>query len=89
MIDSWLKEACKALKNILGMKINKVKKIYVLLSKSRLMSYHQLVKQYNIITQITYVCTKLKHYNKTLIKLQHVVKCTTIFIVIELLGFNY
>jgi hypothetical protein len=50
------------------------------------MSYQQLVKQYNIIT---HVCTKLKHYNKTLIKLQQVVKCTTNFIVVELLGFNY
>lgn len=46
------------------------------------MSYQQLVKQYNIIT---HVCTKLKHYNKTLIKLQYVVKK----IVVELLGFNY
>jgi hypothetical protein len=86
MIDSWLKEACKALKNILGMKINKLKKNYFPLSNSRLKSYHQLVKQYNIIT---HVCTKLKHYNNTLIKLQQVVKCTTIFIVAKLLGFNY
>jgi hypothetical protein len=50
------------------------------------MSYQQLAKQYNIIT---HVCTKLKKYNKTLIKLQQVVKCITMKIVVELLGFNY